>query len=157
MFLREPSHWLIVVLALVLLFGWKRLPDMARSVGRSMRIFKSEVNEMKNDGKEGRPSPAADDVVPGTSSRPVRPTTAPRSERHSAQLSRRLGRSLVSAEPHPMARFRFLPHVTPKDTCPRGSLSGVAPTDGHPALAIVVGAVFGWTRWVAIYDASPAR
>ena len=53
MFLREPSHWLIVVLALVLLFGWKRLPDMARSVGRSMRIFKSEVNEMKNDGKEG--------------------------------------------------------------------------------------------------------
>ncbi len=34
MFLREPSHWAIVILVLVLLFGWKRLPDMARSVGR---------------------------------------------------------------------------------------------------------------------------
>ncbi|MBK6442735.1 MAG: Sec-independent protein translocase subunit TatA [Actinomycetales bacterium] len=65
MFLREPSHWAIVILVLVLLFGWKRLPDMARSVGRSMRIFKSEVNEMKNDGKDSRPSPAADDVVAG--------------------------------------------------------------------------------------------
>jgi sec-independent protein translocase protein TatA len=65
MFLREPSHWAIVILVLVLLFGGKRLPDMARSVGRSMRIFKSEVNEMKNDGKDSRPSPAADDVVAG--------------------------------------------------------------------------------------------
>ena len=77
MFLREPSHWLIVVLALVLLFGWKRLPDMARSVGRSMRIFKSEVNEMKNDGKEGRPSPAADDVVPGDVVPPRSPDDRP--------------------------------------------------------------------------------
>ncbi len=65
MFLREPSHWALVILALVLLFGWKRLPDMARSVGRSMRIFKSEVNEMKTDGKEGRPSPASTDTVAG--------------------------------------------------------------------------------------------
>lgn len=77
MFLREPSHWAIVILVLVLLFGWKRLPDMARSVGRSMRIFKSEVNEMKNDGKEGRPSPAADDVVPGDVVPPRSPDDRP--------------------------------------------------------------------------------
>ena len=38
---REPSHLIVVLLLLVLLFGWKKLPDMARSVGRSMRIFKS--------------------------------------------------------------------------------------------------------------------
>jgi len=31
------------------LFGAKRLPDSARSLGRSMRIFKSEMKEMKND------------------------------------------------------------------------------------------------------------
>lgn len=43
----------IIVLALVVivLFGWKKLPDMARSLGRSARVFKSEVNEMKQDGK----------------------------------------------------------------------------------------------------------
>ncbi|MCQ9352446.1 Sec-independent protein translocase subunit TatA [Corynebacterium sp. 153RC1] len=39
----------IVVLLVVLLFGAKKLPDAARSLGRSMRIFKSEVKEMKND------------------------------------------------------------------------------------------------------------
>ena len=62
---REPSHFIVVLLLLVLLFGWKKLPDMARSVGRSMRIFKSEVNEMKTDGTTPKPSPAATDTVPG--------------------------------------------------------------------------------------------
>ncbi|MBY0794444.1 Sec-independent protein translocase subunit TatA [Corynebacterium parakroppenstedtii] len=46
-----PELVLIAVVILVL-FGWKKLPDAARSVGRSMRIFKSEVSEMKNDGAE---------------------------------------------------------------------------------------------------------
>ena len=49
----SPAHILIVVVALVVLFGWKRLPDMARSLGRSARVFKSEVDEMRNDGKAG--------------------------------------------------------------------------------------------------------
>ncbi len=74
MFLREPSHWIVLALVLVLLFGWKRLPDMARSLGRSMRIFKSEVTEMKNDGTQGRPSPAADDVVAGDVVPPKNPS-----------------------------------------------------------------------------------
>jgi sec-independent protein translocase protein TatA len=34
---------LILVLVVVLLFGAKRLPDAARSVGRSLRIFKAET------------------------------------------------------------------------------------------------------------------
>jgi sec-independent protein translocase protein TatA len=34
---------LILVLVIVLLFGAKRLPDAARSVGRSLRIFKAET------------------------------------------------------------------------------------------------------------------
>ncbi|WP_374971083.1 Sec-independent protein translocase subunit TatA [Terrabacter sp. BE26] len=37
----------IIALAVVLLFGWKRMPDMARSLGRSARIFKSEMDEMR--------------------------------------------------------------------------------------------------------------
>ena len=39
----------LVVLVIVLLFGAKKLPDLARSMGRSMRIFKSEVKEMKEE------------------------------------------------------------------------------------------------------------
>jgi sec-independent protein translocase protein TatA len=40
MFLKEPSHILLLLLVLVILFGAKRLPDSARSLARSMRIFK---------------------------------------------------------------------------------------------------------------------
>ena len=34
---------LILVLIVVLLFGAKRLPDAARGIGRSLRIFKAET------------------------------------------------------------------------------------------------------------------
>jgi sec-independent protein translocase protein TatA len=52
---------IIIAVLLILIFGWKRLPDAARSLGRSMRVFKSEVGEMKNDGK----SAASSDTVKG--------------------------------------------------------------------------------------------
>jgi sec-independent protein translocase protein TatA len=43
--------WELVILigVLVLLFGAKRLPDMARSIGQSARVFKGEMKGMKND------------------------------------------------------------------------------------------------------------
>ena len=44
-----PMEIGLIVLAIVLLFGAKKLPDLARSMGRSMRIFKSEVNEMQSE------------------------------------------------------------------------------------------------------------
>lgn len=43
---------IIIAILLIVIFGWKRLPDAARSLGRSARVFKSEVDEMKNDGKD---------------------------------------------------------------------------------------------------------
>lgn len=59
----EPWHLIILVLVIVTVFGWKRLPDAARSLGRSMRIFKSEVSEMKNDGERDRSSTTVDDEL----------------------------------------------------------------------------------------------
>lgn len=50
-FLKEPSHILLLLIVVVVLFGAKRLPDSARSLGKSMRIFKGEMKEMKEDGK----------------------------------------------------------------------------------------------------------
>ena len=49
--LREPSHWLIVALIFVVLFGAKRLPDSARSVAKSLRVFKSEMKTPEKDDK----------------------------------------------------------------------------------------------------------
>ncbi|MFI5717215.1 Sec-independent protein translocase subunit TatA [Nocardia sp. NPDC051750] len=49
-------HWLIIAAVFVVFFGAKRMPDAARSLGRSLRIFKSEVSEMHNDGKSASPA-----------------------------------------------------------------------------------------------------
>jgi TatA/E family protein of Tat protein translocase len=59
MFLKEPSHILILLIVVLILFGAKRLPDSARSLGRSMRIFKSEIKEMNTEEKksEGETTP----------------------------------------------------------------------------------------------------
>lgn len=51
----QPWHWIILLLVVVLLFGSKRLPDAARSLGKSMRIFKSEVKELQADNKADTP------------------------------------------------------------------------------------------------------
>lgn len=53
------SEWLILALLLVLLFGAKRLPDAARGVGRSLRIFKAEARGLADDSAaESPPAPA---------------------------------------------------------------------------------------------------
>ena len=44
-----PKEIVILLIVVLVLFGAKRLPDSARSLGRSMRIFKSEMKEMKAD------------------------------------------------------------------------------------------------------------
>ena len=46
-----PWEILLIALVIFLLFGATRLPNAARSLGRSMRIFKSEMDEMKTDKK----------------------------------------------------------------------------------------------------------
>ena len=48
----RPWHIFIVVGVLVLLFGAKKLPDAARSLGRSMRILKAETKGLQEDGKD---------------------------------------------------------------------------------------------------------
>jgi sec-independent protein translocase protein TatA len=45
----SPWHLLIVAVVFVLLFGSRKLPDAARSLGRSMRILKSEVRGLHDD------------------------------------------------------------------------------------------------------------
>lgn len=61
----ESPLGLIVVLAVVLLFGAKRLPDVARGVGRSLRIFKAETAGLINEEKAPPP------VVPPAQLPPV--------------------------------------------------------------------------------------
>ncbi|MBB2943998.1 sec-independent protein translocase protein TatA [Actinoplanes lutulentus] len=45
----KPWHIIVLVVVLVLLFGAKRLPDAARSLGRSLRIIKAETKGLVDD------------------------------------------------------------------------------------------------------------
>lgn len=55
----SPWHWAIVAVVVLILFGSKKLPDAARGLGRSLRIFKSEVKEMQNDDASRPANPGA--------------------------------------------------------------------------------------------------
>lgn len=54
---------LIIVALVVLLFGAKRLPDAARGLGRSLRIFKAETKGLHDDAKSGVAGPDAPAAV----------------------------------------------------------------------------------------------
>ncbi|MGA5321534.1 Sec-independent protein translocase subunit TatA [Streptomyces seoulensis] len=45
----EPWHLLVVAIVFIVLFGSKKLPDTARSLGKSLRILKSEAKAMKDE------------------------------------------------------------------------------------------------------------
>lgn len=52
-------EWLIIVALILLLFGAKRLPDAARGLGRSLRIFKAETKGLADkDGAAAADAPA---------------------------------------------------------------------------------------------------
>jgi sec-independent protein translocase protein TatA len=70
-----PMEIGLIILAVLLLFGYKKLPDASRSMGRSMRIFKSEMKGMKDDDVRGK-EPAATTPVRGEL---VGPTATPAS------------------------------------------------------------------------------
>ncbi len=57
----EPWHLLVVAIVLIVLFGSKKLPDTARSLGKSMRILKSEAKALKDEN-------ATTDVAGGVTS-----------------------------------------------------------------------------------------
>ncbi|WP_406195042.1 Sec-independent protein translocase subunit TatA [Kitasatospora sp. NBC_01560] len=77
----EPWHLLIVIAVVVLLFGSKKLPDMARGLGKSMRILKAETAAMREGDAPPEPAgagagaPAQDGAH--TAAPPVAPSVAP--------------------------------------------------------------------------------
>ncbi|MFJ6002783.1 Sec-independent protein translocase subunit TatA [Arthrobacter sp. NPDC092385] len=51
----EGWHIVIIIVLAIVLFGAPKLPGLARSVGQSLRIFKSEVKQMKDENNTGEP------------------------------------------------------------------------------------------------------
>ena len=57
-----PLEISLIILAILLLFGYKKLPDASRSLGRSLRIFKGEMKGMKDDDVRSRDAAQATPV-----------------------------------------------------------------------------------------------
>ncbi|SEO85495.1 Sec-independent protein translocase subunit TatA [Trujillonella endophytica] len=80
----------LIILAVLLLFGYKKLPDASRSLGRSLRIFKGEMKGMKDDDRAAdvrskepaqTSAPLRGEVIP-----PAAPLGDPVAEARAAQL-----------------------------------------------------------------------
>lgn len=77
--LDQPVHWVILLILAGLLFGgYKKLPEMARSAGRSMRVFKTELKGLEDDDQaraeaSGQPTAYPQPVVPVPAPAPAPP------------------------------------------------------------------------------------
>ncbi|MCW2943518.1 MAG: preprotein translocase subunit TatA [Actinoallomurus sp.] len=74
-----PWHWLIIAVLFIVLFGSSKLPGAARSVGRSLRILKSEVSGLHTDDEPQERSAASPAVLPEVRA-PAGPAPQPQAE-----------------------------------------------------------------------------
>lgn len=52
-------HFLIIIAVVLLLFGAPKLPGLAKSLGQSLRIFRSEMKQMKDEAGATEPKSEA--------------------------------------------------------------------------------------------------
>ena len=78
---KNPAFIIILILLIVLLFGSSKLPDLARNLGRSMRIVKKEFREMKAEDEASAQQPVqtppADAASAPDAAQAVPPAQAP--------------------------------------------------------------------------------
>lgn len=70
----QPWHWIVLLVVVLLLFGSTRLPGLAKSVGQSMKIFKKEIKDLRDDNDD--PNRRAADDAPGGSTTSTTGSTA---------------------------------------------------------------------------------
>lgn len=77
------AEWLILLLLVVLLFGARRLPDAARGLGRSLRIFKAETKGLTDsddapavDSAQAQETPVTEPTAENAPADPGKPTAS---------------------------------------------------------------------------------
>jgi sec-independent protein translocase protein TatA len=76
----SPWHLLILAAVILVLFGAKKLPDSARSLGRAMRIFKSETSDLRgHKDEDNEPQAQAPQQLPAATpaGQPADPSGTP--------------------------------------------------------------------------------
>lgn len=98
----SPWKILIVAAVLIVLFGAAKLPVAARSLGKSMRILKTEMKSLHDDDTEpgsAAPAPAVTQQLP-----PAQQLAAQQAQRQLDDLQRQLADLKGPAEAQPAAR-----------------------------------------------------
>lgn len=76
----HPVTLIVLLLVVVLLFGAKRLPDLASGIGQSLRIFKREVRDLSDDDKAAQQPGTQQNTAaqpPVATQPPTQPPVAP--------------------------------------------------------------------------------
>ena len=68
-----PPEIILILLVLVLLFGAKKLPELARGSGRALRIFKAETKGLMDDDDDDLRTPEQKQIDAMRSMPPARP------------------------------------------------------------------------------------
>jgi sec-independent protein translocase protein TatA len=96
----------LLVVALLLFGGYKKLPDASRSIGRSLRIFKGEMKGLKDDDVRAKDpattTPVRGEVVApagGTDASARLAEEAAAAEAHAAELRARAERARAAEGP----------------------------------------------------------
>jgi sec-independent protein translocase protein TatA len=69
----QPWHIALFAIIILLVFGSKKLPDATRSVGRSLRIFKSEIKGLHDDEDDEKGAGVAEPTADATATQPQIP------------------------------------------------------------------------------------
>jgi sec-independent protein translocase protein TatA len=70
----QGAEWLIILAIVILVFGASKLPDLARSTGQSLRIFKAETKGLREDDEKDDTTPPP---TPSAELPPVAPPAGP--------------------------------------------------------------------------------
>jgi sec-independent protein translocase protein TatA len=101
----SPWKILIVAVVLIVLFGSTKLPVAARSLGRSMRILKSEVSGMHGDEEEAEAAKTAQatqqQIPPATTQQQIAAQHAPTAQQQIDELQRQLSQLKGQADSQP--------------------------------------------------------
>ena len=72
----SPWHVLILLVVVLVLFGARRLPGSARSLGQALRIFKAETRGLREEDQQPNPAPAPPQQLAAPAAAPAPASTA---------------------------------------------------------------------------------
>ena len=82
-----PTHIIVLLIVLILVFGSTKLPQIASSLGQSMKVFKKEIKDLREEDDDTQPKAQIQQPQEGTYyTRPTQPgQSAAQSPEGSAQ------------------------------------------------------------------------